>query len=574
MVRLVRHRSSGYRALALLAGYALFSIGSIGVCEEPVPDEGAGAQPPDARLTVRDSWLHYEGKRLLVPPREDPRQFRWRREQTGESAEAPQSSGIEEARSLRLSRADSVKLVLQRNQDLVLGRMRYEARKWGVRKERAAYEPEFVASATTEFGKRENTVEEALSQTGDIFSERNYLYSTALEGRVATGASYRIGYTLNVLSNNLVDVTRPSRGLYDDEYQSFLGLELTQPLLRNAWPKSTLAPLRIAKMEAELDFQDLRKQVMSTIAQTESLYWDLVFAQESHKAATASVGTAKKILEDNRERVKKGKMAPLEVEAAEAGLAARETRQSQASQMQKELANQLGTLSATCLADVRVTATDLPNSTPVDIDYSESMTRAIKSNPDYLRGWKEAKRQDLRLVFARRQRWPQLDLKASYGLNGLGSTIDRSWDDVSGSNFKSWSVGVELRVPVLGGQRDRSAFMAAKLDKQQALHRLKSLETDLANTLDTIVQSEKTARKELASAQLNARFNDRLLALELDRLEAGKSDSRKVLDIEEDLFQARIDELGSRVRYEKLLMLLEVTQGTLLENRSVEIEER
>ena len=43
---------------------------------------------------------------------------------------------------------------------------------------------------------------------------------------------------------------------------------------------------------------------------------------------------------------------------------------------------------------------------------------------------KKVRQEELRVAYAKNQRLPQLDLKASYGLNGLGSTPGESWDDV------------------------------------------------------------------------------------------------------------------------------------------------
>src|SRR5690606_26655648 len=117
-----------------------------------------------------------------------------------------------------------------------------------------------------------------------------------------------------------------------------------------------------------------------------------------------------------------------------------------------------------------------PELQDVPVDYYESYRNAFDHNPDYISRRQEALAENVRLAFAKNQRLPQLDLKASYGLNGLGGSPAHSWDDVEGGDFPAWSVGVELRIPITGGIRERNEYEAAKLAKQRSLVGLKEIE--------------------------------------------------------------------------------------------------
>ena len=57
----------------------------------------------------------------------------------------------------------------------------------------------------------------------------------------------------------------------------------------------------------------------------------------------------------------------------------------------------------------------------------------------------------------------QFDLKAAFGLNGLDDSPWSAWDDIQMRNFPSWSVGVQMRIPVLGGIKTRAELEAARL---------------------------------------------------------------------------------------------------------------
>lgn len=96
------------------------------------------------------------------------------------------------------------------------------------------------------------------------------------------------------------------------------------------------------------------------------------------------------------------------------------------------------------------------------------MARAIEANPDYLSRRKQIESSRIRLAYAQNQRWPQLDLKASYGLNGIGDSPSSSFDQITHSEFPAWSLGVELRIPLAGGIKSRAELAGAKLGSNRA----------------------------------------------------------------------------------------------------------
>src|SRR5690606_22256840 len=128
---------------------------------------------------------------------------------------------------LALSLEECRRLALTHNLALRAQREALAAAGFLSKAEWGAFEPEFVASGSEEFNRRENTVEQTISQGTSVFQERNKLYSAGVEGFLPTGARYNVGYSVRDLNNNLrVLPTDPFRR----QYQSFLGLTLTQPL--------------------------------------------------------------------------------------------------------------------------------------------------------------------------------------------------------------------------------------------------------------------------------------------------------------------------------------------------------
>jgi hypothetical protein len=163
-------------------------------------------------------------------------------------------------------------------------------------------------------------------------------------------------------------------------------------------------------------------------------------------------------------------------------------------------------------------------------------------------------------------------LKASYGLNGLGETPWESWDEVEHGDYPTWSIGMELRVPITGGQKVRHEYNAAKLRQKQALLSLKELETQIANSIDTAMRKVRSSRDSVRSYRKAVEFTQNLLDTQLARFEVGKVESRKVLETEADLFEVKNSVVEALVNLRRADIELDLVQGTVLQNRRLELE--
>ena len=206
--------------------------------------------------------------------------------------------------------------------------------------------------------------------------------------------------------------------------------------------------------------------------------------------------------------------------------------------------------------------------------FVESGQAALDLNPDYLSQLKKAKQEDVRVAYARNQHLPELDLKASYGLNGLGTDPGSSWEDIEQRAFPSFSAGIELRVPFTGGIKGRRELEAARLRKQQALVTLKETETQVLNALENALHKVESAARSARNYDNVVTFSESLLATEKARLEAGKVSSRRVLEVDASLFEARNSVVEANVQYERARLELELVQGSLLRSRNLDLPQK
>jgi outer membrane protein TolC len=163
-----------------------------------------------------------------------------------------------------------------------------------------------------------------------------------------------------------------------------------------------------------------------------------------------------------------------------------------------------------------------------------------------------------------------LDLKGSYGVNGLATSFSESWDDAWDSGHKTWYVGVELRIPLTGDKKSRSELEATRQRKKQALLELKSVEVATANALHTAIRSLRSALEQVRHYGHAVDLNERLLEAEAAKVKAGKSNTRLLLEKEENLIRAREAEIDSLLNYKRAVLQLGVAEGSLLISHNIE----
>ncbi len=463
--------------------------------------------------------------------------------------------------------------VIEYNESVQMQMLETEIRHRLAKAEKGVFEPQVVSSIEHQENIRQNNIQQQLSLLGTpVLRERDSIYSGGLDLLSPIGTQLHMGYTLRDLRNNLGGRLGGTNQTVQ-QYESFAGGTLVQPILKNFGATATMVRLRLASVASDLAFQDYRRQLMLVIAQSESGYWDLYLTQEQERISNDSVTIAGKILKDNRARQEVGRSPELEVLEAQSGLALREARLNEAKFRRLDAANRLSSFISGQLLDTNlvIRATDLPVVKEAPASALDNYEKAFTLNPDYLSRRKQVEQENIRLAFAKNQRLPQLDLKASYGLNGLGATPSDSLDSLQSTEFPTWAVGFEMRIPVLGGIKERNELAAARLSKKKALVGLKEIEIQISNAIEAGLQKVRSYRETIVNRQNVAKYYQNLLDTQLTRLDVGASDSRTVLETEEKTFQAKIDQVESQVLYEKALLDLELVSGSVLSGRGVEI---
>jgi outer membrane protein len=481
----------------------------------------------------------------------------------------PPATG-EEQNGLKLTLDQIIREVVFQNPVIREARLEYLISRNEADAQWGTFEPEFVARYDRSDLERENSAVQARPLFGDrVFWEKNDELGLGIEGTFFSGGTYRLGYSLNRMKNLYTDGGR--------EFETFLGISGEQPLLKGFTHDAPKANLRAARQDRFVAFHSYRKQLMETVTMAESTYWNLAFAQEEHRMISDSVEIARKILEDSQEQFKAGRITELDLMEAETELHVRLSRLADAEQNLFDGMVQLKLL----LFDTRIgqnqrlIAVDPIVSTALESwDQEEerdfSLTWALRAQPDYMIRLEELQRERIILGFQQDQRLPELNLKGSAGFNGLGDSLRESMGRIGSFDYPAWSLGLELRVPMLLGIREKYGLETAILRGKLAEARLEAMEYEIMNSIETLLMKVMTLRSRVENAQKVVEFRNSALDAELSRLEAGKSNSRLIYAAEEELTEARRWELESIAALRESLMQLAYFRGSVLLDKGLE----
>ncbi len=373
------------------------------------------------------------------------------------------------------------------------------------------------------------------------------LSSGTLSGLLPSGATYDFSSSTIRNPNNIGSSTN----LFNFLYNGTAGVSLTQPLLKNFGLGVNSATIRIARETKAIDVQNFIQFVMSQINSVSTAYYELGYAIDNYQAALENRELAQQLLDENRKREEVGTMSPLDVIQAESGVASSEMNVITTARAIKDNENALKRLVCTRVTDWRgmsLVPVDHPLVQMIALDVDESTRTALEMRADYLSLKHALEKQNISVQFTRNQLWPEVDVQGSAGLNGAGRNFDKYTDSYTGTDYPVWSVGVALTVP-LGNRQARSNYHIARLDADQAVLSLKSLEQDIVVGVDNAVGHVQTNMKSVEAARAATRLAQESLDAEKKKLLAGTSTTFLVLQEQALLATARTAEIRALADY-------------------------
>jgi outer membrane protein len=391
-------------------------------------------------------------------------------------------------------------------------------------------------------------------------------YSLALEGATPWGLSYSLGAT-----------ARNERGTsnsFSNDFLTFGGVAVTQPLLRGFGFGSNLAELRIAKANRGISDWDYRQTVIDTVTNTIFAYEGLAEARANLRIAVRSRDLAAQLVSDNERRNRVGALSDADVTQARARVANREEQILVARRSTRDVENNLRELMGESLL-----TTDGPGleiealalTPPVTPDGATDLRHAFELRPDY----QAAK---LGIVIRRasdsqahNQLLPRVDFVGSFGYNGESSNFAASRTQVRDQDHRAYSAGVVVSIPLTFAD-GRGRARAARLALQQSEADMVRIEQDIAVRVTAAIgQLETTAQRVEASTRAY-QLAQQALDAEQKRFKAGTSSTFILLQLQEQLSSVESNQVRAIADARRALATYERETGTTLVAHSLTVQ--
>ncbi|MBC7782321.1 MAG: TolC family protein [Burkholderiales bacterium] len=365
-----------------------------------------------------------------------------------------------------------------------------------------------------------------------------------------------------------------------------VGLQLTQPLLRDFGSTVNQARIVINRNNQRISVLDFRKDLEEMLRNVEEVYWRLVQAQQNvgiqerllQRSIDTSDITSKRYNQDvTLEQISN---AVSRVESARSDLI--RARQN-VHDLSDRLKNLMNDPDFPVAGDILILPADAPMEQPIIFDFQDAVSTGLLNRFELGQQQLRVDSASVAMEVAKNNRLPQLNLVGSIGLisaeDGEGQTFFEGTNNNFGedANAVSWSLGLQFAHKI-GNREALAIFRRSQLQRQQAIDQYRQ-------QIDQVTLDIKLAQREMetsyqAIAQTRAARFAASKALEVvQTLETnGEPLVRQFVETklnrQQELAQAERAEADAIASYNIAISRLESAKGTLLRYNNVIMEEK
>ncbi len=334
----------------------------------------------------------------------------------------------------------------------------------------------------------------------------------------------------------------------------------------------------IAQNDRKVTDASFKAQVISTVAQIQNIYWDLVNAYEDLKVQQTAVELAQRTLGDNKKQVSIGTLAPIEVVSAESAVA---------TAMQKLIVSQTSLeyqqlITKNAIArnfnDPELTAAKvIPTDTMVLSDEplppaEELVNYAVANRPELLESELNLRNNQINNKAAKNALLPVVDVVGYYGAAGLNNNYGDVLNNLIELNRPDKGAYLSLTVPI----RNRAAQanqIRSELEYRQNELNFQQQKNQINLQVRNAAFAMQQARAGVDAARAARDYAQQSLDAEQKKYALGASTSYLVLQQQSNLTQAASNYVAALSTYEKARVALDQVTATILERNGIAMED-
>ena len=449
-----------------------------------------------------------------------------------------------EIKTTRLSLADVVILVLANNTEIKNAYLDRIAQKQDLTVAEGKFRP--ILTPTLSF---------LANRSGELTNTVGSLDAKVIV-KVSTGGELNFGWTGNTQGSNTLNPNNLSRSLNNDSFSQNLQLSFRQPLLKGAGTSLNQASIAIARLNETSNINNLKSTLSDIITKAILAYRELLQAQERLKIEQLSLKNAEESLEVTQVLINAGRVAPVDIVQNQTDIANR--RVSLLSAENDLESKKLLLLSILNIKqNTNIEAGELPTVKPTQLELEKLRQIALQNQPSYLNSLLNLDKNKIDLKLAEDEKRWDLSFNAS-----LGDGTNQDTDARAGLSLSR----------VIGDLSLNQRFERSRVELLKTENTVRNVRTQLDIDLQDKIRNIKLSFSQLELARQATQLSVRQLEIEQEKQKLGRSRLLDIIKLQNDLVQAKNNELNATITYLNALTSLDQFLGTTLQTWQVSIE--
>jgi outer membrane protein len=483
---------------------------------------------------------------------------------------------VNDPRAMRLTLDEAINTALRQNLGVHLQQYEYRIAGQNLRSEYGLFD--WISAAEISQSSSE-------SPTTSVFAaqaSRASIANASVNQRIPTGGLYRVGWT-----NSRASATGGGT-FVNPAYRSGLQLSFNQPLMRDFGVDVNRRGITIARNNLGITEGAFRTALMDTVSAVEQAYLDLIYTRRAVDVVKESLFLALDQARITQIRIDVGASAPLDILQPRVTIATSEEILIRSVANVRYAEDRLRALLNLPRAEWDrpiIPAEDVAYR-PMNIDMEQAVNQALQNRPEMMQQRLATDSRRVRALYARNQTLPTVDLGLGYNLNGLagrtlefnengdptGRFITTGYGDalsqVFGLDFPSWNVGVNFGLPIMNIGA-RASARAAELDLEQSRASQAQTEQNIVVEVRLAARTVDELARAIAASRAARDAAERNVEAERRRYENGMTTNFQVLEVQQQLSDARVRELNAVVGYNKAVAGFHRAVGDILEVHNI-----
>ena len=474
------------------------------------------------------------------------------------SSSAEQTSGEGEAGPAEpaISLQDAVVQSLQHNPAVAVSRLSPAFTREDVRAALGAFDTTF---------RQSNSFIKAKEASESVFTDvpvslETFDFDFSLTQKIDTGADLSLTWHNRRAESNS-PVTRLS-----PLWRTGVTFDVSQPLLKGTgWgtPEVTVRINEKLHGASLYSFQAVLAQHVKTLIHT---YWSEVRARETVDVRKRSLALAKRLKMDIEQGVKAGSLPPLSLSEANAQVAlrreelitARNDRLNAGRRLRQVLGADFDTELAGGAGFRPVSASQKPEFSNISFNQSETVQLALRQRPELRAQLLRIRAADLSARLAENSLLPDLRIGGSVGTSGLAGTdqggldygeplppnpypgsYDDALDLMDSGDYYDYRVGLSIEIP-FQNRRAKAQATQGKLALLREQYQLRALRQSIVEEVLRALADLEASKKRVNAARQAVYYSIESVDAAQNKLRAGLSTVREVLEVQKDLAEAEL----------------------------------